>query len=351
MSNTPKVSIILPVYNVEQYLPKCLDSIVNQTYINLEIICVNDETPDNSLKILEDYAQKDNRIIIVSQKNQGLSGARNTGAKYVTGDYIMYVDSDDWIELNTCEIAVKKAIEQNADVVFWTYVREFAASSVPKVIYNEDEIIFECEDVKNKLHRRFLGLLDSELSSPENADSIVTAWGKLYKASIIIENKLKYIDTKTIGTEDALFNLYAFGYVNKAVFINKCLNHYRKDNMTSLTKTYKKNLFSQWQTLYDYMETYINENHCGNSFKSALNNRICLSIIGLGLNILNSDLDVNKVKEIKSIISCDRYRKAYKELKLSFFPIHWKIFFSFAKYNFATGVYFMLKCIQKMKGH
>ena len=86
--DSKKISIIVPVYNVEKYLPKCLDSLINQTYKNLEIICVNDETPDGSLQILEDYARKDNRIKIVSQKNQGLSGARNTGAKYVTGEVL-----------------------------------------------------------------------------------------------------------------------------------------------------------------------------------------------------------------------------------------------------------------------
>ena len=232
--DSKKISIIVPVYNVEKYLPKCLDSLINQTYKNLEIICVNDETPDNSLQILEDYARKDNRIKIVSQKNQGLSGARNTGAKYVTGEYIMYVDSDDWIELDTCEVAVNKAVENDADIVLWSYVREFADLSLPKKIFDEDEIVFDEADVKYKLHRRLFGLCDEELRVIENADSVVTAWGKLYKSGLILNNHIDFVDTKLIGTEDALFNINVFGYAKKAVFINKCFNHYRKDNMTSL---------------------------------------------------------------------------------------------------------------------
>lgn len=348
--NEVKISIIIPVYNVEKYLPKCLDSIVNQTYKNLEIICVNDESPDGCLKILENYAEKDNRVKIVSQKNQGLSGARNTGAKYVTGDYIMYVDSDDWIEPDTCEIALNKALEQKADLVFWTYTREFENSSVPKKIFDQAEIVFDKEDTKNKLHRRLFGLYGEELSSPENADSIVTAWGKLYKAELIINHNIEFVDTKKIGTEDALFNVYVFGYVKKAVFINKCLNHYRKDNIASLTKTYKKDLFPQWQNLYNLMQIYIDDNNCGALFQTALQNRICLSIIGLGLNILNGGKSVKKIKEIKRIIGCEQYRKAYKQLTLKYFPIHWKLFFFFAKHNMAYGVYIMLKCINMLKG-
>lgn len=351
MQEKPKISIIVPVYNVEKYLPKCLDSIVNQTYKNLEIICVNDESPDGSLKYLKIYAKTDNRIKIISQKNQGLSGARNTGAKYVTGEYIMYVDSDDWIELDTCENALNKALENSADVVLWNYVREFSNSSVPKKLFNQEEIIFNRDDVKNLIHRRLFGLSKDELAVPENADSIVTAWGKLYKSELIINNKIEFVDTKIIGTEDALFNIYVFGYVNKAVFINKCFNHYRKDNVSSLTKVYNNNLFSKWQVLYDIMKKYIQENNCEKAYDTALQNRICLSIIGLGLNVLTGGKDLKKVREIKNIIGCERYRKAYKQLTLKYFPIHWKIFFFFAKHNMAFGVYIMLKCINKLRGH
>ena len=91
------ISIIVPVYNVEAYLPQCLDSLINQTYQDLEIICVNDGSTDGSLEILQKYQSKDKRIKVVSQKNQGLSGARNTGISQATGEWIMFVDSDDYL--------------------------------------------------------------------------------------------------------------------------------------------------------------------------------------------------------------------------------------------------------------
>lgn len=346
-----KISIIVPVYNTEKYLPKCLDSLLNQTYKNLEIICVNDQSPDNSLALLESYQTADDRIRIVSQQNTGLSGARNTGHKYVTGEYLMYVDSDDWLDLDTCQTAYNKLKEHDADVVIWSYVREFGTHSAIKNIFEEDELVFsKANGTIQNLHKRFLGLTGSELSKPENADAIVTAWGKLYKADIILKHNIEYVDTKIIGTEDALFNLYVFGHINTGVYINKHFNHYRKDNNTSLTKSYKSNLLSQWNQLFTFMNDYIQENHLDDSYTSALNNRVCLSIIGLGLNILNSnETGLTKIKMIKQIISGPLYRRSYKKLTLQYFPIHWKLFFFFAKYNNAFFVYLMLNGIKKLK--
>ena len=110
------ISIIVPVYNSEKYIDRCLDSILNQTYKDLEIVLVNDGSNDQSLKILENYALRDTRIKVVNQENKGVAAARNTGLDNATGDYILYVDSDDWIENNMVERMVE--LSANADIVF-----------------------------------------------------------------------------------------------------------------------------------------------------------------------------------------------------------------------------------------
>ena len=116
----PLVSVVVPVYNVEQYISECLDSIINQTYSNLEIICVDDCGQDNSMNIVEEYARKDSRIkIIHHDRNRGLGGARNTGLENATGEYIFFVDSDDWIETNCVDIVTNKLIETKLDTVFF----------------------------------------------------------------------------------------------------------------------------------------------------------------------------------------------------------------------------------------
>lgn len=349
MHEQPLISIIIPIYNVEQYLPQCLDSVINQTYPNLEIICINDGSSDGSLKVLQQYAQMDSRIVAIDQRNQGLSGARNTGLRHVHGKYVMFVDSDDWVELETCEDAVKAAQKYNADLAMWSYVREFRNESKEKYMLWDDETVFDTEEVKNQLHRRLCGLLGEELRHPDYANALETAWGKLYLSEKIIDNQVEFIDTREIGTEDALFNLYALGYIERAVYLRKCLNHYRKTNQGSLTKVYNEKLFERWQRLFDYMRQYILDNHLPQEYEKALSNRIALSLLGLGLNIVGSDYRFGKkLRLLREILTDDRYRAAYAGLEFSYFPIHWRLFYGCAKRGFSLGVYVLLSVIQKI---
>lgn len=115
------VSVIIPVYNVEKYLEECLDSVCNQTLTNIEIICVNDGSTDNSLDILKEYAKKDDRIKIISQSNQGLSASRNNGLRRASGKYVYFIDSDDYIDLTCLEKLVGNAVSNDSDVVLFKF--------------------------------------------------------------------------------------------------------------------------------------------------------------------------------------------------------------------------------------
>ena len=131
--------------------------------------------------------------------------------------------------------------------------------------------------------------------------------------------------------------------------MQKYFYHYRKYNENSITSQYKEKLFDQWNHMYDLMFKYIKDKHLDKSYMTAVNNRICLGILGQGLNLMESDKK-HKNREIKKILSTKRYREAYQQFELKYFPIHWKIFYWFAKHNMAYGVYAMLICIQKMIG-
>lgn len=124
------VSIIMPVYNVGEYLKDCLDSVINQTYTNIEIICVNDGSTDNSLEILKEYKNKDSRIVIIDKANGGLVSARKVGVEAAKGEYSIYIDSDDWIELNMIEELVNEVRKTNADIVTSGFVREFGKGNI-----------------------------------------------------------------------------------------------------------------------------------------------------------------------------------------------------------------------------
>lgn len=320
------ISVIVPIYNTERYLADCLDSIVRQTYKDLEIILIDDGSPDNVEAIYSDYAKDDSRIKVIKQVNQGLSGARNTGLKNATGKFIMFVDSDDWIEIDTCEVALGTLLANNADVVMWSYMREYPEKSKITYLFADEEITWKQNEMRS-LHRRMVGPLDDELSEPQKIDAMVTAWGKLYKRSVIAD--YEFVDTKIIGTEDALFNIQVFGNVDCAVYLPAPMSHYRKDNITSLSHQYKSKLVEQWRELYRRVAVYINDCRLDEGFMRALNNRICMGLIGLGLNLAEDSKMTfsEKHREMKRILNMPHYSGALEELKFKYLPKQWEVFF------------------------
>ena len=177
----PKISIIIPVYNVEKYLSICLDSILAQSFTDFEVICINDGSDDKSLEILNEYKNKDSRIRVISQENAGVSAARNRGLNVANGEYISFVDPDDWIEPDCYEIAYNKAVNTNADMLF------FGAK------YVTDEIVEE----KN------LKSLYICLEENDNLNEMIhithTIWNKLFKNSFLKKHNIKFAENLKIA--------------------------------------------------------------------------------------------------------------------------------------------------------
>ena len=345
-----KFSVVIPIYNVEEYLRQCLDSIVNQTFKDIEIICVNDGSTDNSLVILEEYAGQDSRVKILNQENAGVSEARNSGINAASGEYIAFFDSDDWVDLNTFEVINNKINEHNPDSVIFSYLREYGDKTLEKKIFSEKEILFDIEGCK-RLHRRQMGLIKEDLRNPENADSLSPVWTKIYKLEMIKNNNLTFCDLKIIGTfEDGLFNIEYFKFAKKVIYLNEHFYHYRKIRVDSITTGYNAKLMLQWNNLFEILSSYISDNNLSEEFKEALNNRITLSIIGLGLNVVTSDLIYKcKLEEIKKVLKDEKIHASIRNLKIKFMPIHWKVFFVFCKIKCYLGVYLLLKIMNRMR--
>lgn len=340
------ISIIVPVYNVASYLPQCLDSLVNQTYRDIEIICVNDGSTDGSLAILEEYARKDERIKVISRENRGISCSRNEALDMVQGEWTMFVDSDDWIDLNTCESALNLAIAHQADVVMWAYIREFENQSLPKLYLSETTVW--TENI-SQLHRRIVGPVNEELTRPDTLDSWGTIWGKLYRNSFIHSNSpVRFVDTKLIGSaEDVLFNIVYMGRISKAIYVPETWYHYRKGE--SYTSSYKADLPLKWNTLYQKIIEEIQRQQLDIDFKQAYLNRISLGTIGLGLNEMFANSSFKqKYLRIQTLLRRDIFREAIQSFPIQHFPIHWKVFFLSIKKNNAIGTILMLLIIKKI---
>lgn len=225
MNCDKKISIIIPAYNIAQYLPHCLDSILEQTYTNLEIIVVDDGSKDNTKAVIEEYAKKDNRIVPIYKENTGVSDTRNKGLDIATGDYIGFVDGDDYIENNMYEVLISNAIKYNADISHCGYKLKFPENEY--YFYNTGKV------VEQDKQQGVIDLLQGTFIEPG-------IWNKLFKRSIV-ENIRMEKDLK--NNEDFLYNAMAFANSEKAVFEDKALYNYimRKNSATTSSGlTYSK---------------------------------------------------------------------------------------------------------------
>lgn len=346
-----KVSVIVPIYNVEEYIERCVRSIIAQSYKNLEIILVDDGTKDRSGDICRILEKKDNRICTIHQKNMGLSEARNTGIKAASGDYCLFVDGDDWLDLECIEKTVEE-IDKGYDVILFPYKKEYI-SSCTKVKLFEKEKEFDSYEVRNYLLRRLFGPLHGELKKPIGMEQLSTAWGKLYRLEIIKE--LRFVDTKKIGTEDMWFNIHAFFNCNRIKYIDSIFYHYYKANQSALTRTYKPELAENWKVLYSMQENFIKEKKLDKKFEEALNNRKVINLLSLVLNIGMSEITwKNKFKELKGLLGNEYYIFLFHKFSFLELPIKWRIFYGLCYKNAAISlllVCFLFKSLDKIRGN
>lgn len=337
------ISIIVPIYNVEKYLCKCLDSIIGQTYNDLQIILINDGSTDNSLSICEKYKNLDNRIELINKENTGASDTRNVGIKNAKGKYIMFVDSDDWLERDMCEKLLENAERNSADLVFCSYVNECSYGSVNKTIYNEDIICYDESNIKEEYITPIMGLVGNRLKHPDKLDALVPIWGRLYSSYVIHNYNLRFIDLDTIPSECQQFNLEYSIHINKVVYIRQYLYHYRRNNGVSVTKGYRKNLLEKWKYWYKYNNELITENQLDYLW-DAYYSRMAFSVIPLGGNAIKLECVSDALLEIKTFLNECNYEDVYSKLNFKYFPIYWKVFFAMAKQKNVFGFY----CITKV---
>jgi len=228
------VSIIVPVYNVpEKYLNACIKSLMNQTMKEIEIIIVDDGSKDNSGMLCDTYAEKDNRIKVIHKENGGLAAARNTGFQAAKGEYVTFVDGDDWLSVEACEVSYKAAKKNDLTLILWGTSKEYEFKSIPYTYTLIDNKIYvgdECKELQ-------LRLLDFK-------SNIATAYAKLFRRSYLIENNILHNATLKQGAEGLEFNLRAFDKLDNAQFINKSLYHYIfNDNSISASHNEKNHYY------------------------------------------------------------------------------------------------------------
>ena len=235
MSNV-KVSVIVPVYNVEKYIAQCLDSILEQTLEDIEIICVDDCSKDGSVEIVKDYMKKDSRIVLLSHEvNKGLSCARNTGIAYASGEYVGFVDSDDYVDATMFEKMYVKAKKTDSDIVISNINLYFEDTGEERVF-------------RDNLFYTFLSGRTFSATEYPLIIMNIGAWDKLYRRQYLLENGLTFPEGKIY--EDHIFTVKAYVTAKRMSVVNEPLYYYRKNSGISITDKEIKN--DKYK--FDYME-------------------------------------------------------------------------------------------------
>lgn len=222
------VSVVVPIYNVEKFLDKCINSIVNQTYKNLEIILVDDGSPDNCPEMCDNWAEKDSRIKVVHKKNEGAGQARNTGIDTASGKYILFVDSDDYIHSEAIKSCVDAAERENAQVVLFSLYNVSANGHEKPVFVIPQPKAFAKNGVQNEL-------LPSLFVHTFGYG--VSVWGKMFSTEIIKTYNIRFVSEREYYSEDALFVLEYFSKIDSAYALNKRYYYYFQ-NTSSLSRVY-----------------------------------------------------------------------------------------------------------------
>ena len=298
----PKISVIVPVYNVQDYLLFCLDSVMTQSFTDFEVIIVDDESQDSSLSIARGYAERDERIKVFSKKHLGLGNTRNEGLLHASGEYILFVDSDDWIERDLLEKVYNEAIENDSDLVFFNYVRESGLEESEPCIVPAIKAT-----VDQELNERLL----DELVGPSKdytgwriTEMLGSSCRRLFKLSLLKDNDIKFLDEREILLEDHMFTTMSHFYANNIVVMPDVFYHYRY-NPYSLTTKYHPKKLDMYIKYFELLRNFLTSEDVYDKYKKR--HKAWFLRYAIHSCFLNCFSDSNKIgikgrmKEIKDI--------------------------------------------------
>ena len=348
MFTMPKLSVIVPIYNVEKYLDCCIQSIINQSLKDIEIILVDDESPDNCPQICDKYVQSDHRIKVIHKKNEGLGFARNTGIEQASGKYITFVDSDDFVSPQTFEHLCNYIDHHSLDVIYYRYQRFTDISKIPQCTISDSLELYQNDDIKKMMLNIIASGPDKKLNHKIECSSCCA----IYKMEIIKRNNIHFHSERQLISEDLIFNLDFLSFSHKAA-INQSTFYYYRTNTQSLTLAVRSDRIEKNLILYHY----INKNLIRwglNDNAIIRNKRLFIDNARASINILLYSDYPNKSMWLNNIVTNTIWlelAKTYDWKKLPFYPQ--LIFYLCYKKNI-TGIYlvtYIRRLVKKGLGH
>lgn len=308
------ISIIVPIYNAENYLKECLDSLIKQTYTNLEIILINDGSDDDSLSICREYEKTDNRIVVIDKKNEGVSAARNDGLKISKGEWISFVDADDYVDLNFCEIMHKNAIAHNVNYVVCGYYRKYDDNLETVVrfdrdtIFNSNEYLLKILNVQNGFGFCHM---------------------KLIHKNVILEHRF---DKDLKVGEDALFNMKISSRISKALYISKPLYYYRF-NSNSVVRKFDEKYAKKYLDSMILAKEYLKNQFYDKKIKQGFYNYVSYHVLLILVNYCFNPSNKNNYRSMKDVLANELFKESIEYSNYDDLSITRKITLATLKYR------------------
>lgn len=337
----PKVSIVVPCYGVEKYLNRCVDALVNQTMQSIEIILVDDGSPDKVPEMCDEWAKKDNRIKVVHKENAGLGYARNSGMQYATGDYIAFVDSDDYVEITMYDALYKIAKEKNLDALFCGFKKEKAL--------NKFVNIQECSAYTEISGESVKALIPDFIASKPYCKSEykyeMSVWHSIYRRAIIEKYNLQFVSERDYASEDIPFQIDFLSHSYKVAFVPDIFYNYCW-NGGSLTKKVSCEKFEKIKALYALLQ----EKSRLYDPDSLRPRRLFVGYIRtLIRTLVGMDMPVAEKKKMIRVILNDKIWDEIKLYKPSFLPFHQRLFSIFFYKKWGLMTYYYAKIMELIK--
>lgn len=338
--NDSVVSIVVTVFNIKKYINRCIESIVQQTYKNIQVILVDDGSNDGSSIICDNWAKKDKRIEVIHKKNGGLSDARNCGLEKARGKYVCFVDGDDYIENRLVELSYQFAIQNKADMVI--YSNYFVSPNNQKRIQHlhATKNVYSGSEVMGVLFDECIGSLPSHKT---DYDVGFSPWGRLYKRSNLVDNNIKFKSERILIYEDLMFFLDLLPVVSKVVILDKPLYNYCS-NEDSLTRKVDSKRFEKIKYQYNYLKS--NPPYNREIFENQDTSlRFKRTMIGYVRNAMTRAVknDEYAYQNIKKIINDNFCQELLKNYPIGKLPKKQFAFAFLLKHKFTPVIYFVIK--------
>lgn len=341
----PKISIIVPCYGVEKYLYRCVDSLISQTLKDIEIILVDDESPDKVPYMCDEWASKDSRIKVIHKKNGGLGMACNSGIEAATGEYIAFCDSDDYVDAACYETMYKYIKLTKSDAVYAGIKRIDEFGCVTPLSQPEKEAIYDNDSIINFM----FDMVASVPSAPTERIRQMSAKIVLYSGDIIRKQRLKFHSERQFLSEDLLFNLDFLSHCNRVAELAQSFYYYYV-NTASLSQTLRRDRFERYKVLREYMLTRYNFDCKQKEFNQRVDKMFIGYVRSAMIQIITSTLSTEEKLQLLSQICRDNiWQSISKEFPVNKLPLPKRGIYWLTKHKCTKMLYIFLNLINNVK--